>query len=265
MPRLDRQQVRRFQRRLLRWYARHGRDLPWRHTRDPYRILVSEVMLQQTQVERVIGYYGRFLQKYPTIESLAESTEPQVREAWDGLGYYARAQPSPHRAAGYRRVGRQAATRCAADPVPSGNRPLHGRRRAQLRVRQGRRDPRHQCGTRAQPRLRRTPARFKDALHDAAVEDRRGGHTRWSSRPLQSGHHGPRRDYLPRTHAALPTLPGAGTVPQRHTSQQRRRAPATPVVMDSRGLPRTSAVPTRAAESSTPRAHPGSRIPHAAQ
>ncbi len=89
---LDRQQVRRFQQRLLRWYARHGRDLPWRHTRDPYRILVSEVMLQQTQVERVIDYYGRFLEKYPTMEALAESTEPQVREAWDGLGYYARAR-----------------------------------------------------------------------------------------------------------------------------------------------------------------------------
>ena len=89
---LDHQQVRSFQQRLLRWYARHGRDLPWRHTRDPYRILVSEVMLQQTQVERVIEYYGRFLEKYPTIESLAESAEPQVREAWDGLGYYARAR-----------------------------------------------------------------------------------------------------------------------------------------------------------------------------
>ncbi len=92
MRRLDPERVRQFQRRLLRWYARHGRDLPWRHTRDPYRILVSEVMLQQTQVDRVLGYYERFLRRYPTIEALAASSEPQVREAWDGLGYYARAR-----------------------------------------------------------------------------------------------------------------------------------------------------------------------------
>lgn len=92
MPRLDAKQVRELQRRLIRWYARHGRDLPWRRTRDPYRILVSEVMLQQTQVERVVDYYGRFLRRYPTIESLATASEPEVREAWDGLGYYARAR-----------------------------------------------------------------------------------------------------------------------------------------------------------------------------
>jgi A/G-specific adenine glycosylase len=92
MRALDPVQVRQFRRRLLRWYARHGRDLPWRHTRDPYRILVSEVMLQQTQVERVLDYYPRFLRQYPTIEALARASEFQVREAWDGLGYYARAR-----------------------------------------------------------------------------------------------------------------------------------------------------------------------------
>jgi A/G-specific adenine glycosylase len=79
-----------FQRRLLRWYRSHGRDLPWRKTRDPYRILVSEVMLQQTQVERVLGYYDRFLKRYPTVEELAAARPGEVREAWDGLGYYAR-------------------------------------------------------------------------------------------------------------------------------------------------------------------------------
>lgn len=92
MRRLDPEQVDEFQRRLLRWYARHGRDLPWRRTRDPYHILVSEVMLQQTQVERVLGYYEPFLRRYPTVEALAASSEPQVREAWEGLGYYARAR-----------------------------------------------------------------------------------------------------------------------------------------------------------------------------
>ncbi|MFN8625889.1 MAG: A/G-specific adenine glycosylase [Candidatus Binatia bacterium] len=88
----DAARVRQFRRRLLRWYTCHGRDLPWRRTRDPYRILVSEVMLQQTQVDRVIGYYPRFLQRYPTIDSLAHASSFEVREAWEGLGYYARAR-----------------------------------------------------------------------------------------------------------------------------------------------------------------------------
>ncbi len=84
--------IRAFQRRLITWYRKHGRDLPWRRTRDPYAILVSEVMLQQTQVQRALLYYEKFLQKYPTAEDLAQAHEPQVREAWDGLGYYARAR-----------------------------------------------------------------------------------------------------------------------------------------------------------------------------
>jgi len=77
---------------LLHWFRRFGRDLPWRRTRNPYKILVSEVMLQQTQVERVKEYYHRFLNRFPTIESLAQSTEDEVLNAWDGLGYYNRAR-----------------------------------------------------------------------------------------------------------------------------------------------------------------------------
>ena len=80
-----------FRRRLLRWFRRHGRDLPWRRTRDPYRVLVSEVMLQQTQVSRVEGYYHRFLERFPSLEHLAEAAPASVRESWDGLGYYRRA------------------------------------------------------------------------------------------------------------------------------------------------------------------------------
>ena len=80
-----------FRRLLLRWFRRHGRDLPWRRTRDPYRILVSEFMLQQTQVSRVEPYYHRFLQQYPTIAALASAAPMQVRESWEGLGYYRRA------------------------------------------------------------------------------------------------------------------------------------------------------------------------------
>ncbi len=88
----ERAKIRGFQRRLLRWFARHGRDLPWRRTRDPYAILVSEVMLQQTQVERVKDFYDRFLRQYPTVDALASARPAEVREAWDGLGYYARAR-----------------------------------------------------------------------------------------------------------------------------------------------------------------------------
>lgn len=80
-----------FRRRLLAWFRRNGRDLPWRHTRDPYRVLVSEVMLQQTQVARVAEYYPKFLDSFPTLRRLAAASPARVREAWDGLGYYRRA------------------------------------------------------------------------------------------------------------------------------------------------------------------------------
>jgi A/G-specific adenine glycosylase len=81
----------RFKRALLKWYRAHARLLPWRETRDPYRVLVSEFMLQQTQVSRVLDYYPRFLARFPTLERLARARPRAVREAWEGLGYYARA------------------------------------------------------------------------------------------------------------------------------------------------------------------------------
>jgi len=76
-----------FQRRLLAWYARHGRDLPWRRTRVPYRVLVSEIMLQQTQVERVVPKYRQFLRTYPTLRALAAADVGDVRRLWYPLGY----------------------------------------------------------------------------------------------------------------------------------------------------------------------------------
>jgi A/G-specific adenine glycosylase len=79
--------VRAFQRRLLAWYAEHGRDLPWRRTRDPYRVLVSEIMLQQTQVDRVVPKYHEFLGRYPTIHALAAARAAEVRQLWYPLGY----------------------------------------------------------------------------------------------------------------------------------------------------------------------------------
>ncbi|MEL7355073.1 MAG: A/G-specific adenine glycosylase [Cyanobacteria bacterium J06560_6] len=83
---------------LLRWYATQGRDLPWRRTRDPYEIWVSEIMLQQTQVKTVLPYYERWLKAFPTVEDLARAEQQQVLKLWEGLGYYARAR-NLHKAA----------------------------------------------------------------------------------------------------------------------------------------------------------------------
>ncbi|MHB9145922.1 MAG: A/G-specific adenine glycosylase [Symbiobacteriia bacterium] len=80
------------QERLLAWYGREKRDLPWRHSRDPYHIWVSEAMLQQTRVDTVIPYYERFLAWFPTAGALAAATEDRVLKAWEGLGYYSRAR-----------------------------------------------------------------------------------------------------------------------------------------------------------------------------
>jgi A/G-specific adenine glycosylase len=76
---------------ILRWYTHQGRDLPWRHTSDPYRVLLSEIMLQQTQVRRVLQTYPRFLERFPTLASLARSRRSAVVRAWSGMGYNNRA------------------------------------------------------------------------------------------------------------------------------------------------------------------------------
>jgi len=87
-----------FQKKLLTWYAKHKRDLPWRRTKDPYRIWVSEVMLQQTQVDTVIPYYKRWFKKFPMVKALASASLDEVLKAWEGLGYYSRAR-NLHKAA----------------------------------------------------------------------------------------------------------------------------------------------------------------------
>src|SRR5438046_8129604 len=86
----DRAMTRLFHRRLLAWYARHRRDLPWRRTRNPYHVLVSEIMLQQTQVDRVIPKYHEFLARYPTLASLARARTAEVKRVWYPLGYNVR-------------------------------------------------------------------------------------------------------------------------------------------------------------------------------
>jgi A/G-specific adenine glycosylase len=84
--------TRAFRRSLLYWYRSHGRDLPWRRTTDPYAVLVSEFMLQQTQVATVIPYYNKWLQRFPDLAALARAPENDVLHAWQGLGYYSRAR-----------------------------------------------------------------------------------------------------------------------------------------------------------------------------
>jgi A/G-specific adenine glycosylase len=81
-----------FRRALFKWYRRHGRELPWRRTCDPYAILVSEFMLQQTQVATVVPYYKAWLRRFPNFRALADASESDVLHAWQGLGYYARAR-----------------------------------------------------------------------------------------------------------------------------------------------------------------------------
>ncbi len=83
---------------LLTWYSSHKRDLPWRQTRDPYKILLSEVLLQQTQVSRGLEYYSRFLEAFPDVQALAKAPVEAVLKAWEGAGYYARAR-NLHKAA----------------------------------------------------------------------------------------------------------------------------------------------------------------------
>jgi A/G-specific adenine glycosylase len=90
--------VARLRRRLHRWYAAHRRRLPWRGTRDPYRVWVAEVMLQQTQVKTALPYYRRFIRQYPSLRQLARAERQAVLKLWEGLGYYGRAH-NLHRAA----------------------------------------------------------------------------------------------------------------------------------------------------------------------
>src|SRR6202522_280539 len=89
---LPRNQTARFQGRLLAWYEKRRRALPWRESRDPYRVWLSEIMLQQTRVAAVIGHYAEFLRRFPTVKKLAAAREASVLAAWSGLGYYRRAR-----------------------------------------------------------------------------------------------------------------------------------------------------------------------------
>jgi A/G-specific adenine glycosylase len=97
MEALSLPQTEKIQTKLLQWFRTNGRDLPWRRTRDPYAIWVSEIMLQQTQVATVVPYYQRFLKSFPTVRQLAKADLSKVLKVWEGLGYYSRAR-NLHRA-----------------------------------------------------------------------------------------------------------------------------------------------------------------------
>ncbi len=95
---LESGQIEAFRNALLTWYEAHGRDMPWRRSRDPYAVWISEIMLQQTRVDQVRPYYGRFMNRFPTVADLGEAPLEDVLKAWEGMGYYARAR-NLHRAA----------------------------------------------------------------------------------------------------------------------------------------------------------------------
>src|SRR5882724_8868625 len=87
-----RPEVARFRKQLLAWFRQFQRDLPWRRDKDPYRVWLSEIMLQQTRVAAVIPYYERFLERFPDVRALAEAPQEEVLRLWSGLGYYSRAR-----------------------------------------------------------------------------------------------------------------------------------------------------------------------------
>ena len=125
----------RFRKRLLAWFAEFQRDLPWRRTKDPYRIWLSEIMLQQTRVVAAIPYYERFLERFPNVESLAEADEQEVLRHWAGLGYYSRARNLQKAA---RQIVAEHGSQFPKDPdksvSPLGNRLLHCGSSSQHRV-----------------------------------------------------------------------------------------------------------------------------------
>ena len=189
---------------LLAWYDRHRRDLPWRRTRDPYRIWVSEVMLQQTTVKTVLPYYTGFVNRFPTLQALAEEPEEEVLAAWSGLGYY-------HRARNLHRGAQHVAERHAGR-FPRSLRVRAGRARASASTR---RAPCSRSRTACRCRwstgtCRRVLARLlalrgpqfrKDGPYYNRAEELLDPR---ASRRLEPGADGARRDRVPADEAGLP-------------------------------------------------------------
>src|SRR6187200_1512343 len=203
----------RFRRQLLAWYRAHGRDLPWRRTSDPYHILVSEVMLQQTQVDRVLPKYHEWLDRYPSLAALATADEGDVTQTWRPLGYNIR----PRRLQSIARVSgalrRRASFRRSDATLLQGHRRLHRGRNQKLCVRATRRDPRHECRAGALPHLHRTrrPQDARDA--QAALGGIRSTRASQARLRLQPGVDGLRRNRLRGAQAKVRRVPDDADVP----------------------------------------------------
>ena len=124
---LDSGRIEELRHALLSWYLDHRRDMPWRRTRDPYAVWISEIMLQQTRVDQARPYYDRFMNRFPTVGDLGKAKLEEVLKAWEGLGYYARARNLHRAARQVRRAARWKDTRRSRqDFLSSGRRALHG-------------------------------------------------------------------------------------------------------------------------------------------
>ncbi|MGC4085203.1 MAG: hypothetical protein QM736_24560 [Vicinamibacterales bacterium] len=228
---------RRFRQRLLTWYGRHGRDLPWRRTDDPYHILVSEIMLQQTQVDRVLPKYHEWLEKFPSFHALASADEAHVNETWRPLGYNIR----PKR---LQAIAREAVARYDGR-LPDDEATLlsfkgigqsHRRCDPQLRVPAARRDPRHQRRTRALPRLRRRGRSQEPRDEETSVGGVRGDGAAQAGVRLQPGADGLRRDRVRRAQPEVPGVPDGQGLPierQGRVRQAGRVGQAGQVGLDS--------------------------------
>ena len=221
----------RFRKKLLGWFTQFQRDLPWRRTKDPYRIWLSEIMLQQTRVAAVIPYYERFLQHFPDVKAVAEAPEQEVLRHWAGLGYYSRARNLQKAA---RQIVAEHGSRFPDTPEKalrlSGIGRIHGSGNSEYRVWKkvgGARRKRGQSDRSAGCYSRRLAIRF--ALANIAGIGRRFART-WRSRRLESGHDGVGRNDL---HAAVSTvsavssgriLPGAEARSRRHYPGEARQA-----------------------------------------
>ncbi len=213
---------------VIDWQQRHGRHaLPWQNTRDAYRIWLSEIMLQQTQVAAVIPYYQRFLLRFPDVAALAAAPAEEVMAHWSGLGYYSRAR-NLHKCAQriVRRVRRQLSPRSGAAGRAAGHRPLHGGRDRGVCRRRTRGDPgrQRQAGICARVRHRRLSGRQAGRRPDVAP--RRGLAAAAGDRSLYPGPDGPGRDAVHAQQAVLRALPAAAAL-RRVCRRARRSAAAT--------------------------------------
>ena len=216
----------RFRRNLLAWYRTNGRDLPWRNTGDPYHILVSEIMLQQTQVDRVLPKYHEWLGKYPSFAVLAEAKPAEVdQDLVPARLQHPAAPPAVDRAAGGREVRRPPAVGPRHADVVQGHRRVHRRRDPQLRLPRARRDSRHQRRARPVPDLHRQGRSEDPRDEEAAVGAIGGGAAAQARLRLQPGPDGLRRHALQRAQAEVPGVPDARILQDRDRPGTPERVP----------------------------------------